>query len=509
MKTYAKYVFIPLLGLLFLTPVSYAESNPDIDPKAQPYTQAELDQLLAPVALYPDSLLSQILMASSYPLEVVEAARWSRANPGFEGEAAVRMVQGRDWDASVKSLVAFPKVLEMMDKDLDWTQNLGNAYVSLPEQVMDTVQGLRRKADANGNLKSDDRYRVQDDEGNITIEPQNPEIVYVPYYDTRVVYGPWWWPGYPPVYWAPWPGYYAYPGFYGFYWSAGIFVGSRFFFGACNWPLRHVTVVKQPFFAQQISHKSFGPHRIWSHDPVHRRGVHFRRPFNSTTVANSFQSRQPKFHGKFPMHQQSTRGSQFEPRQNSHFQSRSEQGKRSVDSSRRFESRSGDRRMPSSRNGVRSTEMESSGGRRGFQRGWSGRGGEAQGMRTRGSANRGSFSSRGRAQGFRGAPPSNFSRSGSFESKAVQHGRFSSRAQTPSVKGAQTSFSSRRSVSSGFAGRGSSHTRGNFSTGSWSKGFSGKSQSSFGGRSMNWQSSGGGRGFGGFSRGGGSGFRGR
>src|SRR5512142_1269857 len=114
---------------------------------AQPaFSQPELDQMLAPIALYPDPLLSQILMASTYPLEIVEAARWSRANPSLKGDDAVRAVQQRDWDPSVKSLVAFPQILQMMDEKLDWTERLGDAFLAQEAQVMDTVQNLRQKA---------------------------------------------------------------------------------------------------------------------------------------------------------------------------------------------------------------------------------------------------------------------------------------------------------------------------------------------------------------------------
>src|SRR5687767_10221502 len=151
------------------------------------FSQAELDQMLAPIALYPDTLLSQILMASTYPLEVVEAARWSRANPGLSGEAAVRVVQDRNWDPSVKSLVAFPQILGMMDEKLDWTQRLGDAFLAQQGQVMDTVQDLRQRAYAAGNLQSNEHYRVVHQTRTIVVESPSPQVVYVPYYDPFVV----------------------------------------------------------------------------------------------------------------------------------------------------------------------------------------------------------------------------------------------------------------------------------------------------------------------------------
>ena len=136
------------------------------------FTQQELDQMLAPIALYPDSLLSQILMASSYPLEVVEAARWSKANPNLKGDQAVQAVAQNSWDPSVKSLVAFPQILMMMDEKLNWMERLGDAFLAQQQQVMDTVQNLRQKASAAGNLASNDQIRVDQQGQSIAIQPR-------------------------------------------------------------------------------------------------------------------------------------------------------------------------------------------------------------------------------------------------------------------------------------------------------------------------------------------------
>ena len=143
--------------------------------------------------------LSQILMASSYPLEVVEAARWSKANPNLKGDQAVQAVAQNSWDPSVKSLVAFPQILMMMDDKLNWTDRLGDAFLAQQQQVMDTVQNLRQKASAAGNLTSNDQIRVDQQGQSIVVEPANPQVIYVPYYNPMVIYGPWWWPAYPPV----------------------------------------------------------------------------------------------------------------------------------------------------------------------------------------------------------------------------------------------------------------------------------------------------------------------
>lgn len=144
------------------------------------FTQQELDQMLAPIALYPDSLLSQILMASTYPLEVIEAARWSKANPNLKGDQAVQAVAENTWDPSVKSLVAFPQILMMMDEKLNWMERLGDAFLSQQQAVMDTVQHLRQKASDAGNLTSNDQIRVDQQGPAIVVEPANPQVVYVP-----------------------------------------------------------------------------------------------------------------------------------------------------------------------------------------------------------------------------------------------------------------------------------------------------------------------------------------
>jgi len=290
MKAFFEHAIRPLLVLLVSASVVFAQTPPA--PRKAAATQQELDQMLAPIALYPDSLLSQILMASTYPLEVVEAARWSRANPGLKGEEAVNAVEQRDWDASVKSLAAFPEVLAMMDQQLEWTSRLGDVFIAQEPQVMETVQSLRQKAYDAGNLRSTDQaYVVQQGDG-IAIEPAAPQVVYVPYYDPRVAYGPWWWPAYPPVYWAPWPGYYAYPGYAaGFAWGPGIIVGAGFFFSSCDWRARHVTVVNvtnvfvnRSGVVNRPGLVRTGQPVIWQHDPGHRRGV----PYHIASLQQRF-----------------------------------------------------------------------------------------------------------------------------------------------------------------------------------------------------------------------------
>src|SRR5438552_10221644 len=182
MKAFVEHVFRQLLVLLVSVSVAFAQTDPPTRRNA-PATQQELDQMLAPIALYPDSLLSQIFMASSYPLEVVEAARWSKANPGLKGEEAVKAVEQRDWDPSVKSLAAFPQVLAMMDQQLEWTARLGDVFVAQEPQVMETVQSLRQKAYDAGNLRSTEQAYVVQQGDAVAIEPAAPQVGHVAHYE--------------------------------------------------------------------------------------------------------------------------------------------------------------------------------------------------------------------------------------------------------------------------------------------------------------------------------------
>src|SRR5271163_2183489 len=172
---------------------------------AQLLKPAELDQLVAPIALYPDSLLAEVLMASAYPLDIVQAERWLEANKNLSGDQLKAAVDKQPWDDSIKSLVATPSVLKMMSEKLDWTEKLGNAVVAQQADVMDGIQRLRAKAQANNKLSStkEQKVTVSQPQGKqvIAIAPADPNTVYVPYYDPAIVYGPWPYPSYPPYYW--------------------------------------------------------------------------------------------------------------------------------------------------------------------------------------------------------------------------------------------------------------------------------------------------------------------
>lgn len=167
-------------------------------------SQAELDALLAPVALHQDGLLWQILEAATHPEEVGEAAEWVRANPGLSGEAAMSAVQGMRWHANVKALVAFPELLARMAESPLWLRDLGDAFLMQQAEVMDTVQALRSRAHAAGYLRSDESRIVEQYGDTYIVHPPRPQVVVARYYDPLVVYGPWWWPSYRPVFWSPW-----------------------------------------------------------------------------------------------------------------------------------------------------------------------------------------------------------------------------------------------------------------------------------------------------------------
>ncbi len=203
-------------------------------PQAPPYKQQtpeQLQQLVAPIALYPDSLVAQVLAASTFPAEVVEADRWIQANPDLKGDALAQAVDQQSWDPSVKALCAFPTVLGNMDKNISWTSSLGDAYYNQEQNVMDAIQVMRQKAQQAGNLKDTPQQTVQTQGSDIVIQPATPDVVYVPAYDPWLVYG------YPVV---AWPGWYPYPGIWwggpSLYWGVGFGIG---FWGGYGWGWGH------------------------------------------------------------------------------------------------------------------------------------------------------------------------------------------------------------------------------------------------------------------------------
>ena len=248
------------------------------------FNQEELDQMLAPIALYPDSLLSQVLMASTYPVDVAEAANWSKTNPDQQGDAAVKAVENQPWDPSVQSLVAFPQVLATMEQDPDWVQKLGDAFLAQSEDVMDSVQRLRAAAHEAGYLETTEQQKVvieeapQTQETVIVIEPAQPQVVYVPSYNPTVVYGTWWYPRYPPYYLPPPPGY-----VFGTALAAGIAFGvgigiTNALWGGCNWGRRSVDINVNRYNNINVNRKlNVNQKNVnWNHNAGNRRGVPYR-----------------------------------------------------------------------------------------------------------------------------------------------------------------------------------------------------------------------------------------
>jgi len=254
-------------------------------PPSPLFSPEQLDQMLAPIALYPDALLAQMLMAATYPLEVVEAARWTRDNPNLRGSDAVGAVMNLDWDVSVKSLVAFPQVLGQMDAHLDWTQKLGDAELGQPQDVADSIQRLRAEAAAAGNLQSGPQYVITTEGAaediQYLIAPTNPEMVFVPFYNPLWVYGRWRLVSYPPFYWPP----LAIWGYgpllaAGFMWGVGLTVTIALF-GGWTWRRGHSFIninVQQAVVIDRHFDRARYANNVWTHDPDHRRGVAYRTP---------------------------------------------------------------------------------------------------------------------------------------------------------------------------------------------------------------------------------------
>jgi len=252
---------------------------PAAPPAAAPAQQLlgpdQLDQLVAPIALYPDALLSEVLMASTYPLEVVMADRWAGTNKNLKGDELKAAAGQQGWDDSVTALVATPDILSMMSAQLAWTENLGDAVLAQQPDVMDAIQRLRAKAQAQNTLQSTDQQTVsvQQDQGKqvIVIAPAQPDTIYVPYYNPSVVYGTWPYPTYPPYYFPP-PGYIAGAAIatgiaFGVGYAVGRWAsGGNYWGGGVNWGGNNITINRPINIGN-------GSGNNWQHRPDHRRGV--------------------------------------------------------------------------------------------------------------------------------------------------------------------------------------------------------------------------------------------
>lgn len=250
--------------------------------------------MLAPLALYPDALLAQVLMATTYPGDVADAVVWSKAHPDSSGDVAVRAVADQPWDPSVQSLVAFPAALAALGQDLGWVQRVGDAFLAQPDAVMDSVQRLRRQAQAAGHLQSNEQQRVTvqpaaaapsgSSEGaqqpavtqTIIIEPTQPQVVYVPSYNPSVVYGTWPYPSAPPAYYPPPPGYYfggALATGLGF--AAGVAIIDSLW-GDCDWDNDDIDIDVDRYNNINSNRQINANQNNWQHNAINRDGVPYR-----------------------------------------------------------------------------------------------------------------------------------------------------------------------------------------------------------------------------------------
>ncbi len=285
-------------------PVPAAPPTAAPAPAQAVFRAEELDQMMAPIALYPDSLLAQVLMASTYPGNVADAVAWSKANPKASGDAAVRQVADQPWDPSVQSLVAFPAVLDTLGQDPAWVQRIGDAFLAQPDAVMDSVQRLRRQAQAAGHLESNEQQRVTVQsaapggpttvvqteapsstttvvqappaEQTIIIEPADPQVVYVPSYNPSTVYGTWPNPSYPPAYYPPSPGYYL-----GSALAAGLAFGVgvgivNSLWGDCDWGGGDVDIDVNRYNNINSNRQINANQNKWQHNAANRNGVPYR-----------------------------------------------------------------------------------------------------------------------------------------------------------------------------------------------------------------------------------------
>ncbi len=272
------------------------------------YSPPQLDQMLAPIALYPDPLLTEILTAATYPLEVVDAARWRQypQNAALMDGALASAVEAQDWDPSVKSLAAFPQVLAMMNQHLDWTQAIGNAFLAQQGDVMDSIQRLRHDALAAGTLVSSPYATVVPDGPYIEIEPANPELLYVPVYNPAAVYGAWPYPTYQPYYFGPPPGLSANfaVGALGFSLGIGL-VDVLWNWGDWDWRDHNVHIDRNRF-ARLEPNRAPPPAATWQHDPAHRRGVPYRDAQSRAAYQRPVAATPPETRQQFRFYPQQT-----------------------------------------------------------------------------------------------------------------------------------------------------------------------------------------------------------
>lgn len=272
-------------------------------PQSQLLSPDQLDNLVAPIALYPDNLLSQVLVASTYPLEIVEASQWLQQNRNLQGQQLIDAARQQNWDPSIQALVVFPDVLSRLASDIQWTTALGNAFLAQQQDVMNAVQKLRAEARAAGKLNSNQQQTViaqtQDGQSAIDIMPANPQVVYVPEYNPYYIWGPPVWGYYPPLYYPPVAfGFGFYPGIFlgGFFGGLGWGLGWGGWGWGCNW--FGGLILTNGFFFNHYGFHGWGGGwgrgefagsggfrgSAWTHNPAFRGGV----PYANRAVANRF-----------------------------------------------------------------------------------------------------------------------------------------------------------------------------------------------------------------------------
>lgn len=283
-----RYWLLSCMCLLMTAPFA-ASAQTKLDP-------ARLDQLMAPIALYPDALLSQILMAATYPDNVAEAAKWSAAHSSLTGDAAVKAVSAESWDPSVKSLVAFPSVMDLMGRQPAWVTSVGDAFLAEPNAVMDSVQRLRKQAKAAGNLKTTEQQKVvtqtTGDKTVVVIEPANPQVVYVPAYNPTVIYGTWPYPSYPPYYYPPPAGSVfatALVGGIGF--GLGVAAVDSMW-GGFNWGHSDVDINVNRYNNINVNNRINGHNGnvAWQHNPAYRGNTPYADPGTRNRFDNQRQA---------------------------------------------------------------------------------------------------------------------------------------------------------------------------------------------------------------------------
>lgn len=302
--------------ICLLLPFSQLQARmPDVEAgtRVESLSRTELEATLAPIALYPDSLLSHILIASTYPLEVVQAARWRAANQHLDAESAREQVEDKPWSPSVKALVPFHQLLQSMDQDLPWLQSLGLAFQQDEQQILSVVQDLRKKAYQSGNLNNNQYVQVERQSSHISIQPVLKEVVYVPYYDTRVVYGHWSHHHHP----VNWYSHNHYYDRHGFNWSIGFSIRPHFYFSNVYWHKKYVRVSHhyyQPYknyksYTRSVSHEYKRWHNTARHQPKVVHNHSYQQPHRQVKRLSHQPKRfvNPGYKPKIPRHVQQNR----------------------------------------------------------------------------------------------------------------------------------------------------------------------------------------------------------